>query len=340
MAMGRKIAMIYVFAVPAIIGVVLFQRATYLRVATEESRMSAAAEVLHNCDLATTLLKEPDLNAGGPVDVSDNPAGPVGNEQLSEALQRLAQLTANEPSVQAQVRVLNSLAARRSALIESVATLRNEGTLASRLHAAEAEDHRLRDGIAEALSPLRTSYQVALQRQGAGATQNLRIAGASILYGGFLSVWLVGAAAMLLFHDEKARTWTGIERRVHTRILQELPLPVCLTTKGGVILYSNPAQDVALGYQPGELLGKNVTSLIGPTDFEPALEDVLDRLGPNQNWSGDLELRRTDRTRVETEASITNLEVAGRFYRLYVQNPHSSAKRTPEVEPLVGARVN
>ena len=107
-------------------------------------------------------------------------------------------------------------------------------------------------------------------------------------------------------------------------VLQELPVGVCLTTGSGVILYSNQAEDALLGYEPGELIGRNVAGFVSPTDADPAFDDVIDRLPPNQTWSGELGLHKKDKSFVEAASWVTNLEVAGKFYRVYIHNPDSS----------------
>lgn len=136
-------------------------------------------------------------------------------------------------------------------------------------------------------------------------------------------IWLIGLAAFLLFHGDRARAWKGVERRVHTRILEDLPLGVCLTTESGTIVYANHAEDATFGYETGELIGKNVTRLHPSDGAEPVLREVIDRLGPSQIWSGELARRRKDTTTPNVTSWITNLDVAGKFYRVFIHDPYS-----------------
>lgn len=163
-------------------------------------------------------------------------------------------------------------------------------------------------------------------------------ANAAVLYGGFLTVWLIGVAAVLLFHDERTRAWKGVERRVHTRILEELPMGVCLTTGGGTILYSNNAEGAILGYEPGELFAKDVNSFVSSTEAELAFEDLIDRLPPNQTWHGELALTKKDHSFFNVPSWVTNLEVAGKFFRVYIHNPFTRHEHPAVLE--ASRRVN
>lgn len=334
MTQGRKIAMVYVFAVPAVLAVVLFQRVMLVRVGGVEGGMARAADVVRNCDRALPLIKQSELHGGGSALESNEAV----LSQLQTVIQRLRELTGEEPAASSQFQTLDRLAAERSALRESLRTFAKSGPPASKLAAAAMQDHKLGDRIAEVVAQIRTAYQILLQQQGETATQSFRWANAAVLYGGFLAIWLVGIAAALLFHDERTRAWKGIERRVHTRILQELPVGVCLTTGGGTILYSNCAQDAILGYEPGELYGKDVNALVSPTPAEPAFEDLIDRLRPNQTWFGQLELLKKNHALLELPSWVTNLEVAGKFFRVYIHDPYSRQVQPAALEAL--SRVN
>ena len=324
MTQSRKIAIVYVLAVPAVLLVILFERVAVLRVGSVETEMAKAGEVLRICDRAASLLRESELRPasapGGAVIVPDQAVV----SQLGDALQQVRELTRDEPGVQSQFRTLDLLVAERSSLLKSAMESRKNPASANSVAGAESRDQKLSGDIANLIAEIRKEYEMGLEHQGQTAAQSVRSAGAAILYGGFLTLWLVGVAAVLLFHDERARAWTGVERRVHTRILQELPIGVCLTTGSGVILYSNQAEDALLGYEPGELIGRNVAGFVSPTDADPAFDDVIDRLPPNQTWSGELGLHKKDKSFVEAASWVTNLEVAGKFYRVYIHNPDSS----------------
>lgn len=338
MTQRRKIAIAYVFAVPVVLAVVLFERIAFLRVDSGEDGMAQAAEVLRDCDLTISLLKEAELHRHAASDTAVNMRSYQGAvSQLGDVFQRLRQLTWNEPSTRSQFRTLDLLVTERTGLLQSTTELSKNGNPAVQNRAAlEAQGQKLSDDIGKLIAEIKTAQQIRWQQQREAAAQSVRLASATVTYGGFLMIWLIGVAAFLLFHDERARVWTGVERRVHTRILEDLPLGVCLTTDAGTILYANRAEDATFGYQSGELIGKNVNGLHPPHDAEPAVGEVIDRLGPSQIWSGELPLLRKDNTTLRAALWIMNLEVAGEFFRVFIHDPYSWRGSQTILQPSTG----
>jgi PAS domain S-box-containing protein len=178
------------------------------------------------------------------------------------------------------------------------------------------------DDVGKLIAETKTAQQVSFEQQKQAVEQNLGLASGLNTFGGLLAAWLVGVAAFLLFHDEKHRAWAGVERRVHTRVLESLPLGVCLSTEGGAILYANHAEEAALGYGQGELIGQNVKRLHASNgeSGEPEIEDIIDRLGHTETWPGELAIRRKDGSTSRTAAWIMNMDVAGKLYRVFVHS--------------------
>jgi len=326
MTQGKKIAFAYVFAVPAVLAIVFFERVGLLRVSDSETGMTQASEALHNCELAISLLKESELRPGPAPASTTVGSSPALAGQFSGAIQRLHELTRNEPTAQSQLHSLDRLLAERTTLRRSL------GGNGSSNPAAEAQDRALSESIAIVIGEIETAHQARLQQQGDAAAQSARWANAAVLYGGFLTVWLIAVAAVLLFHDEKVTAWKGIERRVHTRILEELPIGVCLTTEAGTILYSNHAEGAILGYEPAELFAKDVNTFVSTAETDPAFDDLLDRLPPNRSWYGELALNKSDKSFLKAASWVTNLEVAGKFFRVYIHDPFPRQAQPPVLE--------
>jgi PAS domain S-box-containing protein len=337
MTQRKKLAIAYVFAVPVVLAVVLLQRLAFLRVDHVDGAMAQATEVLRDCDLTISLLREAELRQH---DASASAASTGSYQdavsQLRGVFQRL-QLTGNEPSTQSQFRTLDLLIEERTGLLQSTIDLNKEGRPAVQNRAAlEARGQKLSDDIGKLIAEIKTAQQIRLQQQRQAAAQGLRLASATGTYGGFLMIWLIGLAAFLLFHGERARAWKGVERRFHTRILEDLPLGVCLTTESGTIVYANHAEDDTFGYETGELIGKNVTRLHPSEGTEPVLREVMDGLGPSQIWSGELARRRKDTTTPNVTSWITNLDVAGKFYRVFIHDPYSRQDSQSSLQPSIG----
>ena len=261
MTQRRRIAISYLFAVPAVLAIVLVQHIAILRLRSAESEMARTAEVLRR------------TKAGSPLGQAEPPGKSGASIQAQTAAQTQGQTAA---TVDTKLPAGNSAA---------------------------------------------PSARLAEQRQIADAS--VHFAEIVNTFSGILTIWLVGVAAFLLFHDEKARAWTGGERRVHTRIIETLPLGVCLSTVSGGILYTNVTEDSIFGYEREDLIGKDVARLHGHLPSAPGLtlEAAIDGLAPGQTWSGEVNIQLKDGSNRKTQAWITNLEVAGKLYRLFVHNP-------------------
>jgi PAS domain S-box-containing protein len=260
MTQRRRIAIAYLFAVPAVLAIVLVQHIALLRLRHAETEMVRTSGALLQPGAAFSTAQS--AGKGGSA-VQTGTASEAQGQSPAAADAKLAAET--------------TTAAQRTRLLD----------------------------------------------QRAIADRSVRFAEAVNTFGGVLAIWLVGVAAFLLFHDERARAWTGVERRVHTRIIETLPLGVCLSTVAGGILYANPAEDAIFGYGREELIGRDVARLHGPLPADPGLtvEETIDRLGPGQTWSGEVAVNRKDGATVTARAWITNMEVAGKLYRLFVHNP-------------------
>lgn len=83
---------------------------------------------------------------------------------------------------------------------------------------------------------------------------------------------------------------------------------ICAVT--GVFIYSNDAWNHALGYQPGELSGRHVSSVNAPSDRLPQelAAEMLETLERGGVWRGELELRRRDGTAVWWEQTVSRYD--------------------------------
>ena len=326
MSQRRKIAIAYAFAVPVVLVVVLFLHAALLGVSSSANGMVQAAKVMQGTDAALSLLTEAATNAqkyvtsGG--DQTWKSAYQDSVSQLRKVLQGIDDETKIDKSVQAKSASLAPLVAKQIILFERSMAAAKKNPSARDKTATNVEDQKLRDDIGKYMAEIKSAQQTRLQQQGEAATRSVRLARMFTTYGGGLVIWLVGLAAFLLFHDEKARVWAGVERRVHTKILQTLPLGVSLATDSGIILYANPAEEALLGYERGELLGNNATLL---HDLEgqggaQTVNEILDWLGAGKTWSGELPVRKKDGTVQKKPSWVMNLDVPGKVYRVFVHN--------------------
>ncbi len=113
----------------------------------------------------------------------------------------------------------------------------------------------------------------------------------------------------------------AIEQRLHSDILESLPLGVCLASESGVILYANPAAESSFGYKPGELVARNVEALHESSEggSDSRVAEILEQMFGHEIWSGELSLRTKDGEIVRTDSWISSLRVGGKDCRLLVQ---------------------
>lgn len=180
MTQSKKLAIAYVFAVPVVLAIVLLQRLAFMRVDHVESAMAQAAEVLRDCDLTISLLREAELRRH---DAPDSAASTTSYQdavsQLRSLFQRL-QRTGNDPSTQSQFRTLDLLIEERTGLLQSTIDLNKEGKTAVQNRAAlEARGQKLSDDTGKLIAEIKTAQQIRLQQQRQAAAQSLRLASAT-----------------------------------------------------------------------------------------------------------------------------------------------------------------
>ncbi len=324
MSQRRKIAIAYAFAVPIVLLILLLLHTSLLGVSGSTAEILAAAHVMEEVGNASMQLKEAGANAqkyassGG--DPSYNVAYQKSTAALRSTLQQIGLDTKEEQSVQEKYRALWPLVSKQLGQCDELMAAVRKKPAERGGAAAGSQAANLFPDIDTILEQINAVQQARLKQQAPASRRSLATAKAVTTYGGGLLIWLVAVGAFLLFYDERARAWKGVERRVHTKILQILPLGVSVATDAGIILYANAAEEDLLGYQPGELLGNNAAllhDLEGPAN-ERTVNEILDRLGMGKTWAGDLPIRRKDGTIQKTSSWVMNLDVPGKVYRVFV----------------------
>jgi hypothetical protein len=99
MTQRRRIAIAYLFAVPAVLGVVLSQHVAFVRVKQAEAGMSRASETLRECNLALSLLNDAEAEmqryvSGGDQESRKSFLSAVA--RLRTVLQHLRELTTDD----------------------------------------------------------------------------------------------------------------------------------------------------------------------------------------------------------------------------------------------------
>src|SRR5215831_6929867 len=119
MTQRRRIAIAYLFAVPAVLGVVLSQHVAFVRVKHAEAGISQAAEALREFDVALSLLYEAEAQryvSGGDQESRNSFLDAV--VRLPTILQRLRELS--DSSSQSQLASLEPLVLKRIGLLQQM----------------------------------------------------------------------------------------------------------------------------------------------------------------------------------------------------------------------------
>jgi len=144
-----------------------------------------------------------------------------------------------------------------------------------------------------------------------------------------LGIWLVLLAALLLYRDARVRKWSGIERRLYSRVVEMLPLGLCLVDDVGLIFYTNPAADALFGYEPGGLVGRHVTVLHSSREEGTQFfEEVLERLSVRGTWAGEFASRKKNGAAFSCFAHASNMDVPGKVYRIFLYEDASERSQS------------
>lgn len=295
MTKRRQIAIAYTFAIPVLFAFLVFEVGALYRLDAHEQQIAQDSAVSRECDSVQSALHDAEAAAHG---YASSGSGSFqasyadASSRVNASLARLDDLSKTDPAMQAKVRSLRELAYSQSELFERAIDARSSKRAAEINSALAAQGASMTAEIEQIVAGIRADIQARSQQEQANAASSASTVDGLVRYGGVVTIWIVGVAALLLFYDDSERFRRRVEKRLHTDILESLPLPVCLTTETGSILYVNPAAEAAFGYRPGELIARNIALLHDANGgMEPSLAEVFARLSPHEMWCGQLPIR-------------------------------------------------
>ncbi len=335
----RNIAVAYVLAIPIFLVALFVELGALYKLNAAEGDAVKAMSASHGLDDLVAELREAEKAAQGYVaSGSDDYRLAYGNAagRVDGALERLEEQAREDPKVQspeaqANLRQLRGATAERLGALE-----RAMSTRSTRPTAPANASEQIRESDAEAamgkiVAELRGDERNRAEEEQANAARSAASANTLVKYAGVLTIWMIGVAALLLFHDDRASFRGRIEQRLHSDILESLPLGVCLASESGVILYANPAAESSFGYRPGELVARNVESLHESSErgSDSRIGEILEQMFGHEIWSGELSLRTRDGEIVRADSWISSIRVGGKDCRLLVHRAAGSGS-TPE----------
>lgn len=295
MTQRRRIAMAYTFAIPILFAFLMFEVGALYRLDAHEREIAAGASALSECDTVLSALHDAETAAHGYASSGSDyyrSSYADASSRLNASLARLDDLSKIDLATPAKIKSLRESTARRLGLLQREMDSRGARRIAGGNSVADAQGTNLMAEIDQAIASIRTGQKARSEQEQASAARSASTVDTLVKYGGVVTIWIVGVAALLLFYDDSDRFRERVEKRLHTEVLESLPLAVCLTTETGVILYANPAAEAAFGYKPGELVARSVAVLHDASGAgEPSLAEVFARLTPHEMWSGQLPIR-------------------------------------------------
>ena len=343
----RNIAVAYVLAIPIFLGALFVELGALYKLNAAEGDVIKAMSASHGFDDLLAELREAEKAAQGYVASGGGDYRlAYGNAEgrVDGALDRLEEQTRNDPNVpspqaQANLGQLRGAVAERLGALERAMSARSTRPTARANASEEIRESDAEAAIGNIVTELRGDEQSRAEEEQANAARNAASANTLVKYAGVLTIWMIGVAALLLFHDDRASFRGRIEQRLHSDILESLPLGVCLASESGVILYANPAAENSFGYRPGELVARNIESLHESSEggSDSRIAEILEQMFGKDIWSGELALRTKEGEIVRADSWISSMRVGGKDCRLLVHGAAGPGSTKPQSHEAAGA---
>jgi PAS domain S-box-containing protein len=245
-------------------------------------------------------------------------------------LQILGGLSVNNPERAVRLRTLEALVGQQIDQFPKVKESRSENPTKDKEYVkASTEQHQalqqqvqaLEDAIRPVVAAMEAEHLSLRRSRNAEALTDERKAIYSSSLVDILGLWLVAVAALVIHRAATEQKWSGPERRMHTQILTALPMGVCVTDQGGVVFYTNPAEDLLLGYPSGELLGRNVVEFLGQNPEESnQLASEIEKKLQSQGFSrAEVVLRKKNGTAIRSDTFALPMGLGEKVFRIFLQ---------------------
>jgi len=330
----KKFALGLIVALPAMLALDVVQFLAVLQLVDAHRAVAHTTGVLREVEGALSGLNSAETATRGYIITGREEYQGIYQSAVSEAraaLRRLTQLTAGGARQQERLRRLEPLVASRMDLLKQTFESRRQREFSiEKQRPAEAEGQRLMVGIRKVIDDMKVEEEALLQKRDAAARTSVRKTIFVLTFVAALALWLVALAALLVYRRAAEQRWAGVERRMHTRVLATMPLGVCLTDENGIIFYTNPAEDAMFGYEPYELIGKDVTTLSGYTQGErgQVFDDIGSKVQRGETWMGELTSRRKDGSTFPCFLRVNAVDLPERLYRVFLHEDVTQQKRT------------
>lgn len=320
---AKKVVITYALAVPVLIvmGVVqhrLVQNvsASHAAVARTGQRLQLLEEVRSSL---VALGSEAEAGLGrGPT--SDLARVVAQIAPVRSSLEEFGRIVADDTMEMEKFSRLNSLVRTQLESVEKGVEEARQGNLSAaktRLTAeatSSAEIHAL-------LEELTQDEHARLKRQTDEGKRLSTRAATTLGIGSILAIWLVALAGLLVHCQSVEKKWKGVERRVHTRILETLPFGVCMMDAAGFVLYTNRALDEMTGFKPEESVGRYFANLHAHPreERDRLIEEITERLQSGGIWEGEFAGLRKGGKTYRCVARAVVIDIAEKPHWVFLQ---------------------
>ncbi|MBI1941146.1 MAG: PAS domain S-box protein [Acidobacteria bacterium] len=335
-SVGKKVAIGYLIAIPILLIVGLMQAQVLQNFTRVQQEAARAVETLEEIEAVLTALGVTAAATEG--GLSGKGADATRSREEARAstrtrLQGLRELAAKNPRQAERLSALETLAEKHFQSLQEPAApgaARKPGAVSAKT--LETSGDTLAGEIRKLTDEMKVE-ELAVMRERSTLGRALADKASYITtFWGLLALWLIALAALLMYRKSSEQKWVGIERRMKARILESMPVGVCLTDDSGIILYSNPAEAALLGYEEDELLGRYLAHLESrpAEERERLFEEINGVLRAQGVWQREFLAVRKDRSTFRCATRAVAMETSEKAYRVFVQEDVSDDRVTEQ----------
>jgi len=325
----RRFAIVYSFAVPLLFAFLMLEVGAVYRFQAHSREINRRVSALTACDDLLFAIRDLDESVRSYFATGQERHRKSYGEsasRLAASIAKLGELSKSDNAIQNKLQSLRDTMAQLPATLQQPA---NATEPTGRRNVVVPEVPQLTDLLTQFDAKARDIRTIQLNRaeqENQSATHSAYWVDTLVKYGGVITIWIVGVAALLLFYDDTAQNRARIEQRLHTDMLEAFPLSVCLMTESGVILYANRAAEGLFGYSAGDLVAQSVAMLRHDRDraIDPGLLEILTDLAPSETWFGEVPIHTRDQGTIPVASWIASIPVGKKNCWLMIQDQLAS----------------
>jgi PAS domain S-box-containing protein len=321
-AAAKRVVVLYALAVPALIAIGVVQHRIVQNLGAAQATVSRTGQTIQSLHAVGSSLRELE----GELESSLNGSRTLNAQRITlqiaavrSALEQVHLLSLNDEERMAKFSSLNSLV--REQLEAAEKSLAESQRKPAAARPRNSNDTARSAKVEATLAEMTAGETARLKRQTEEAGRLATRTATTLGIGSIIAIWLVALAALLMHRQTVEKKWKGVERRVHTRILETLPVGVCMMDAAGFVLYTNRALDAMTGLKPEESVGRYFSNLhTHPREERDRLiEEITQRLQFGAMWEGEFVALRKGGKLYRCVARAVAAEIGDKPHWLFLQ---------------------